>query len=302
LTESPDKVANRCGYVAIVGRPNVGKSTLLNRMLGMKLAITSHKPQTTRHSVLGILTRERGQILFVDTPGIHQRGGHALNRYLNRTAKASLRDVDLLLWVVEAGSWTDEDDAVLKEVKKADAPVLVAVNKIDRLEDKQALLPYLQSLGERLNFLQVIPVSATRGQQVEDLEQALLGALPEGDNIFPDDQLSDRPESFFAAELLREQLTRRYAAELPYQLSVEIEQFKEEDGMYRINALIWVERPSQKAIIIGRKGQAIKAAATEARKQMERFFDIKVHLEVWVKVKESWSSDEGALSRLGYWE
>ena len=302
MTESPDKVANRCGYVAIVGRPNVGKSTLLNRMLGMKLAITSHKPQTTRHSVLGILTRERGQILFVDTPGIHQRGGHALNRYLNRTAKASLRDVDLLLWVVEAGSWTDEDDAVLKEVKKADAPVLVAVNKIDRLEDKQALLPYLQSLGERLNFLQVIPVSATRGQQVEDLEQALLGALPEGDNIFPDDQLSDRPESFFAAELLREQLTRRYAAELPYQLSVEIEQFKEEDGMYRINALIWVERPSQKAIIIGRKGQAIKAAATEARKQMERFFDIKVHLEVWVKVKESWSSDEGALSRLGYWE
>jgi GTP-binding protein Era len=302
LSNQNEDSANRCGYVAIVGRPNVGKSTLLNRVLGQKLAITSHKPQTTRHSVLGIKTVRGGQILFVDTPGIHQRGEHALNRYLNRTAKASLRDVDLLLWVVEAGAWTREDDAVLQEIRQAGVPVMAAVNKIDRLEDRDALLPFLQALAERLDFLQIVPVSAAKGEQVDSLERTLLAALPEGPNIFPDDQLSDRPESFFAAELLREQLTRRYAAELPYQLSVEIEQFKEEGQMYRINALIWVERPSQKAIVIGRKGQAIKAAATEARKQMERFFDCKVHLEVWVKVKESWSSDEGALSRLGYWE
>jgi len=302
LKEQTEDSVNRCGYVAIVGRPNVGKSTLLNRMLGQKLAITSHKPQTTRHSVLGIKTGAGGQLLFVDTPGIHQRGEHALNRYLNRTAKASLRDVDLLLWVVEAGNWTAEDDAVLTAVKQAGVTVVAAVNKIDRLKNRDELLPFLQALDDRLDLLRIVPVSAARGEQVEVLEQALMAALPEGPNIFPEDQLSDRPESFFAAELLREQLTRRYAAELPYQLSVEIEQFKEEGEMYRINALIWVERPSQKAIIIGRKGQAIKAAATEARKQMERFFDCKVHLEVWVKVKESWSSDEGALSRLGYWE
>jgi GTP-binding protein Era len=293
---------NRCGYVAIVGRPNVGKSSLLNRMLGQKLAITSHKPQTTRHSILGIKTRDGGQLLFVDTPGIHQRGEHALNRYLNRTAKASLRDVDLLLFVAEAGRWSAEDDAALEAARQAGGPILAAVNKIDRLAGRDDLLPYLQSLSEKGAFLQIVPVSATRGEQVAVLEQALLQALPEGPNIFPEDQLSDRPESFFAAELLREQLTRRYAAELPYQLSVEIEQFKEDGDLYRINALVWVERPSQKAIIIGRKGQAIKAAATEARRQMEDFFGCKVHLEVWVKVKESWSSDEGALSRLGYWE
>ncbi len=293
---------NRCGYVAIVGRPNVGKSSLLNRMLGQKLAITSHKPQTTRHSILGIKTRDGGQLLFVDTPGIHQRGEHALNRYLNRTAKASLRDVDLLLFVAEAGRWSAEDDAALEAARQAGVPILAAVNKIDRLAGRDDLLPYLQSLSEKGAFLQIVPVSATRGEQVAVLEQALLQALPEGPNIFPEDQLSDRPESFFAAELLREQLTRRYAAELPYQLSVEIEQFKEDGDLYRINALVWVERPSQKAIIIGRKGQAIKAAATEARRQMEDFFGCKVHLEVWVKVKESWSSDEGALSRLGYWE
>ncbi len=293
---------NRCGYVAIVGRPNVGKSTLLNRMLGQKLAITSHKPQTTRHSILGIRTLPGGQILFVDTPGIHQRGDKALNRYLNRTAKAILPDVDLVLWVLEAGVWTDEDAEVLSALVKAGTQVMTAVNKIDRLKNKLQLLPYLDSLDGRMDLLAMVPVSASSGDQVEVLERQILQALPEGDRMFPGDQLSDRPESFFAAELLREQLTRRYAQELPYQLSVEIERFKEEGPLYRINALVWVERPAQKAILLGRKGGAMKAAATEARKAMERFFGCKVHLEVWIKVKESWSSDANALSRLGYGE
>ena len=291
---------NRCGYVAIVGRPNVGKSTLLNRMVGQKLAITSHKPQTTRHSILGIKSGPGGQILFVDTPGIHQRGEQALNRYLNRTARAALQEVDLVLFVVEAGVWTAEDQAVLAALGTVAAPCIAVVNKIDRLADKSRMLPYLQELSGRRAFRELVPVSAAKGDQVGLLEQQVLAALPEGANIFPEDQLSDRPESFFAAELLREQLTRRYAKELPYQLSVEIERFKEEGRLYRINALIWVEKPGQKAIIVGKRGEALKAAASEARRKMERFFGCKVHLEVWVKVKKSWSSDEAALARLGY--
>ncbi len=298
----PTPPAHRCGYVAIVGRPNVGKSTLLNALLGQKLAITSHKPQTTRHSLLGIRSRPDGQILFVDTPGMHQRGDQAFNRYLNRTARAVLKDVDLVLWVVEAGSWTAEDAAVLGALKDGQAPCVVAVNKVDRLGDKTRLLPYLDTLDKRGQFAALIPVSARNGDQLTVLEQCVMDHLPEGEAVFPEDQLSDRPESFFAAELLREQLTRRYAQELPYQLSVEIEQFREEGRLYRINALIWVERPAQKAILIGRKGESLKQAASAARMEMERFFDCKVHLEVWVKVKESWSSDESALTRLGYWE
>jgi GTP-binding protein Era len=293
---------NRCGYVAIVGRPNVGKSTLLNRMVGHKLAITSHKPQTTRHSILGIRSRPGGQILFVDTPGIHQRGEQALNRYLNRTARAVLKDVDLVLFVVEAHVWTPEDEAVLSALESIRVPCIAAVNKIDRLADKAELLPCLDGLSKKRAFDALVPVSATKGDQVEALEQRILQALPEGPNIYPGEQLSDRPESFFAAELLREQLTRRYAKELPYQLSVEIERFREEGNLYRINALIWVERPAQKAIVVGKQGEALKVAAREARLEMERFFGCKVHLEVWVKVKRSWSSDETALSRLGYWE
>lgn len=293
---------NRCGYVAIVGRPNVGKSTLLNRMVGQKLAITSHKPQTTRHSILGIRSRPGGQILFVDTPGIHQRGEQALNRYLNRTARAALKDVDLVLLVVEAGAWTQEDEMVLSAMEFVRVPCIAAVNKIDRLADKTLLLPLLDELSKKWAFDALVPISATKGDQVEALEQRVLEALPEGPNMFPEEQLSDRPESFFAAELLREQLTRRYAKELPYQLSVEIERFREEGSLYRINALIWVERPAQKAIVVGKQGGALKAAAREARLEMERFFGCKVYLEVWVKVKQSWSSDENALSRLGYWE
>jgi GTP-binding protein Era len=293
---------SRCGYVAIVGRPNVGKSTLLNRMLGQKLAITSHKPQTTRHTILGVKTRPGGQILFVDTPGMHQRGGGALNAYLNRAARAVLDDVDLVLLVVEAMRWTREDDLAVRRIAAAGTPAMVAVNKVDRVGDKRALLPFLETLAGRHDFREIVPVSALRGRQVERLEELVLAALPEGEPIFPEDQLTDRSSRFLAAELVREQLTQRYGKELPYKTTVEIERFEEQEGRYLIHALIWVEREGQKAIVIGSGGEALKAVATQARIEMQKLFDCPVHLEVWVKVKKSWSSDETALASLGYGE
>lgn len=295
-----DKQPGRCGFCAIVGRPNVGKSTLLNRLLGQKLAITSHKPQTTRHSILGVKTSPQGQVIYVDTPGIHKRGDQAMNRYLNRTARSALADVDLILLVVEALRWTDEDQAVLETVARLDIPVMLLVNKIDTLSDKEALLPYLAARAEQHDFAAVIPLSARKGDNLDPLEAQVLSRLPEGEPCFPEDQLTDRSERFFAAELIREQLTRRYAREIPYSLTVEIEKFEEEGSLYRIDALIWVERQGQKNIIIGAKGEALKEVGTRARLEMEKFFDKKVFLQLWVKVKKSWSSDEGALSRLGY--
>ena len=295
-------MTNRCGTVAIIGRPNVGKSTLLNRLLGQKLAITSHKAQTTRHTILGVNTLDGGQILYVDTPGIHQRSASALNRYLNRAARAVVADVDLVLFVVEAQRFTAEDQVALAAVAEAGTPAIAAVNKVDRLADKGQLLPYLQELAGRHRFLELVPVSASRGIQTDELEQAILAALPEGENLFPPDQLTDRSERFLAAELVREQLVQRYGDELPYRTTVAIERFEEHDGRYEIHALIWVERESQKAIIVGRHGEALKGAATQARLEMQKLFDRPVHLEVWVKVKQSWSSDEAALASLGYGE
>lgn len=295
-----DPQKSRCGFCAIVGRPNVGKSTLLNRMIGQKLAITSHKPQTTRHSILGVKTTDTAQIIYVDTPGIHKRGDHAMNRYLNRTARSALADVDLVLFVVEALRWTEEDQSVLDAISRLKMPVLLLVNKIDMVKNKDELLPYLQEISGKFDFTTVIPLSARKGDNLEPLERQVITALPEGEQIFPEDQLTDRSERFFAAELIREQLTRRYAKEIPYALTVEIEKFEEEGNLYRIHGLIWVEREGQKNIIIGAKGEALKEVGTQARKEMEKFFDKKVFLQLWVKVKKSWSSDEGALSRLGY--
>lgn len=293
-------MTDHCGTVAIVGRPNVGKSTLLNRLLGQKLVITSHKAQTTRHAILGVKSRPDGQILYMDTPGLHQRGDNALNRMLNRTARAALADVDLIALVLEAPRFTDEDRLALAAAATAGPPVLAVVNKVDRLEDKAALLPYLDALSKRHDFVEIVPVSARTGDQVQLLEDRLLALLPEGEPLFPEEQLSDRSERFFAAELLREQLTRRYAQELPYAVTVEIERFEDQGGRYLIHALIWVERESQKAIVIGRGGEALKATASEARRQMQRMFGCPVHLEVWVKVKDNWRSDEAALLSLGY--
>jgi GTP-binding protein Era len=291
-----------CGYCAIIGRPNVGKSTLLNRLIGQKLAITSRKPQTTRHSILGVKTVEQGQLIYVDTPGIHKRGDHAMNRYLNRTAKSVLMGVDLLLFVVEALSWVDEDEAVLESVIQSGIPVILVVNKVDKVKPKEKLLPFIAELSGRHRFEEIFPASAVSGENCDALEQRVIELLPEGEKTFPDDQLTDRSERFFASELIREQLIRRYAKEIPYALTVEIERFHDEGKLYRIGAIVWVERPGQKNIIIGKKGQALKEVATEARLEMEKMFEKKVFLEVWVKVKKSWSSDENALSQLGYGE
>jgi GTP-binding protein Era len=295
-----DQRPTRCGYVTIVGRPNVGKSTLLNRILGQKLAITSHKAQTTRHAILGIKTSPGGQILFLDTPGIHHRGDGALNRYLNRSARSAVGETDLVLLVVEALRWTPEDALALAALTAAEVPAIAVINKVDGVADKSALLPYLEALAARYPFRELFPVSAARGDGIAALEQAVVAALPEGEFQYPEDQITDRSERFFAAELLREQLVQRYGKELPYRTTVEIERFEEVDGRYRIHALVWVERPGQKAILIGRGGEAMKATATQARLEMQKLFGCPVHLEVWVKIKKSWSSDEAALARLGY--
>jgi len=291
---------HRAGYAALAGRPNVGKSTLLNRLLGQKLVITSHKPQTTRHSILGINTLDEGQIIYVDTPGIHQRGNKAMNRYLNRAAQTAMAGVDLIVFVLDVSVWTDEDQVVLKQIRDTGLPVLIAANKMDLVQPRENLLPLLAELSSRTDIEKLIPVSARSGDNCEELQQQVLQLLPAGENIFPEDQVSDRPERFFAAELIREQITRRYHKELPYAVSIEIEQFEELPHVIRILAIIWVERDNQKGILVGKGGQALKEASTEARKQLEGFFQQKVYLRLWVKVKKSWSSDQSSLAQLGY--
>ncbi|RRQ21190.1 GTPase Era [Thiohalobacter thiocyanaticus] len=291
--------AFRCGLVALVGRPNVGKSTLLNRILGQKISITSSKPQTTRHRILGIKTTAQAQVVYVDTPGLHRGGKRALNRALNRAASDAIADVDLAVLVVEAGHWTDEDDLVLQRLGQAGLPVLLAVNKIDRLTDRAQLLPELQALAARFDFAEVLPLSATRGENLDRLEQCVTARLPEGPPYFPEEQITDRSERFLAAELIREKLFRRLGQELPYGLTVQIEQFKDDDGLLRIHGLVWVERDSQKAIVIGKGGAMLKQIGREARLDMERLFGAKVFLQLWVKVKSGWADDERALRSLG---
>lgn len=293
---------NHCGYAAIVGRPNVGKSTLLNRLIGQKIAITSHKAQTTRHSLLGIRTEEGGQILFVDTPGLHLRGDSALNRRLNQTAQTVLGDVDLIVLVVEALAWTAEDERALELARKGNQPIILAVNKVDTVNPKERLLPFLEDIGRKHAFLQIIPVSARKGINVDQLAGRVLEQLPESPNFYPEDQITDKSERFLAAELLREQLTRRFGDELPYALSVEIERFEEKGALYRIGAVVWVERPGQKAILIGKGGEAMKETARLARESMESLFQAKVWLEVWVRVRKNWSNNEQDLARLGYFQ
>lgn len=291
---------HRAGYAALAGRPNVGKSTLLNRLLGQKLVITSHKPQTTRHSILGINTLDQGQIIYVDTPGIHERGNKAMNRYLNRAAQTAIAGVDLIVFVLDVSAWTDEDEIVLKQIRETGLPVLIAANKMDLVQPRENLLPLLAELSSRTNIEKLIPVSARSGDNCEVLQEQVLQLLPAGENIFPEDQVSDRPERFFAAELIREQITRRYHKELPYAVSIEIEQFEELPHVIRILAIIWVERDNQKGILVGKGGQALKETSTEARIQLEGFFQQKVYLRLWVKVKKSWSSDQSSLAQLGY--
>ena len=290
----------RCGYVAIVGRPNVGKSTLLNRILGQKISITANRPQTTRHRILGIKTGQSNQVVYVDTPGLHLGGKRAINRYMNRTAAGSITDVDIVIFVVNAMRWTEEDDNVLEKLEQASAPVILAVNKIDNIKHKEELLPFLKTLSEKRSYLQVIPLSAQTGEGVMLLESEVESILPTSPPFFPDDQITDRSERFLAAELVREKLVRSFTQELPYSTTVEIEKFSMEKNVRHIHAVIWVEREGQKGIIIGKKGQQLKRIGELARKDMERAFEGKVFLQLWVKVRSGWSDDERALRSLGY--
>lgn len=290
----------RCGYVAIVGRPNVGKSTLLNHILGQKISITSRKPQTTRHQVLGIKTEDNHQIIFVDTPGLHKGEEKAINRYMNRAASSAIKYVDLVLFLVDRTAWTDEDQMVLEQVQRAKIPTLLVVNKVDLLEDKNILLPHLQALADRGEFEAIVPISALRERNVELLEEEILKYLPESEHFFPEDQITDRSQRFLAAEIVREKITRQLGDELPYAATVEIEEFGIEGEIAHISALILVEREGQKRIIIGDKGSRLRSVGIDARQDMERLFDCKVMLRLWVKVKSGWSDDERALRSLGY--
>jgi GTP-binding protein Era len=290
----------RCGYVAIVGRPNVGKSTLLNYLLGQKISITSRKPQTTRHQVLGIKTEGGDQIIFVDTPGLHRQEPRAINRYMNRAASAALRDVDVVVMVVDRTAWTDEDALVLEQVQRAKLPTILAVNKVDLLPDKSRLLPHLEFLQAQGEFSAIVPLSALQQHNLSALEQEVLRHLPESDHFFPEEQLTDRSQRFLAAEIVREKIMRQLGEELPYAVTVEIEEFAGEGEILHISALILVERKGQKKILIGEGGARLRSIGADARRDMERLFDSKVMLRLWVKVKSGWSDDERALRSLGY--
>lgn len=294
--------ATRCGYIAIVGRPNVGKSTLVNHILGQKLAITSRKPQTTRHNMLGIKTEGGVQAIYVDTPGLHIGGKTALNRYMNRSAITALKDIDVAVFVVDRMRWTEEDEMVFERIQHLTCPLIIAVNKSDRLEDKSQLLAHLGWLAEKLPNAQIVPMSALHGDNLDTLERVVSDFLPESEHFFPEDQITDRSSRFLAAELVREKIMRQLGAELPYQITVEIEEFKQEGRILHIHALILVERDGQKKIIIGDKGERIKRIGQEARKDMEAMFGSKIMLNLWVKVKGGWSDDERALRSLGYQE
>ncbi len=289
-----------CGFVALVGRPNVGKSTILNRLVGQKVSITSRRPQTTRHRILGIKTDAQGQIVFVDTPGLHQAQPRAMNRYLNRAAMDSLRDVDVVVFIVEGTRWQKDDDWVLEKLKRVSCPVILAINKIDRVADKTELLPHLQALSAKREFSDLIPVCAKNGDHLDQLETALRKYLPESPPFYGEDQVTDRSERFLAAELVREKLFRKLGEEVPYGLTVEIERFKAEKNSLHIHALIWVEKNSHKPMVIGSKGERLKEVGREAREDMEKTFGRKVFLQLWVKVKEGWADDERALRSLGY--
>lgn len=299
-TTASNTPPTRCGYVAIVGRPNVGKSTLLNHILGQKICITSRKPQTTRHNMLGIKTEGPNQIIFVDTPGLHAGEEKAINRYMNRAAISSTRDVDVVVFVVERARWTEGDELVAQKLQGLKCPLIIAINKVDQLEDKGDLLPQLQALSERFPQAEIVPLSALRSTNLESLEKVIVERLPEGMHFFEEDQITDRSSRFLAAEIVREKVMRQLGAEIPYAVTVEVEEFEQQGKVLHISAAILVERDGQKRILIGTKGERIKQIGQAARLDMEKLFDSKVMLNLWVKVKSGWSDDERALRSLGY--
>lgn len=290
----------RCGYVALVGRPNVGKSTLMNRILGQKLSIVTAKPQTTRQRIAGIKTLPQGQVIYVDTPGIHLAARRALNRYMNRIARASFHDVDLVLFLIEAGRWTKQDAHVVRSLESVSAPVMLVVNKIDLVTDKPRLLRFLEEEVNPSLFSDVLLIAAKSGDGVGTLEDKVLQALPFSRPFYDEDQFTDRSERFLAAELIREQLMTRLHQELPYALTVEIEEFKRSKGLLSIGAIVWVERKGQKQIVIGKGGDVLKFVGSRARRALEELFEEKVFLRLWVKVSRDWSDDERALRQFGY--
>lgn len=300
VTKQQGQPVKRCGYVAIVGRPNVGKSTLLNHLLGQKLSITSRKPQTTRHTLLGIKTEGDTQLIFVDTPGIHTNQDRAINRVMNRSAVSAISGVDVVVFVVDRLEWSTADEYVAQYLANETVPVIIALNKVDMIEDKQEVLPQLQFLSEKLNVVEVIPLSALRKINLDKLEESIQGFIPDSPHFFPEDQITDRTERFLAAEIVREKITRQLGAEVPYQVTVEIEEFRVEQKVTHISALILVERDGQKKIIIGNKGERIKKIGKQSREDMESLFGCKVMLNTWVKVRSGWSDDERALRSLGY--
>ena len=289
----------RCGFVAIVGRPSVGKSTLLNTLVGARISITSRKPQTTRHRIAGILTQAGVQYVFVDTPGFQTRHQGKLNERLNRTVRESLADVDVVVWVLDAARITPEDEAVGALIP-ASMPVVIAVNKVDALKDKRALLPRLATLGALREGAAIVPVSAEKGTQLDELKAEIARHLPQAAPLYPVDDLTDRDERFLAAERVREKIFRLLGDEVPYATTVTIDRFEQEGRLRRIHATILVDRASQRAILIGEGGAQMKAIATDARKDLERLFDGPVFLEVWVRVKRGWADDAASLARLGY--
>ncbi len=291
---------HKAGFIAVVGRPNVGKSTLTNELIGQKLSITSHRPQTTRHRIHAIDTSDNYQMVFVDTPGMHIGNAKAINAYMNRTASASINDVDVILWLIEVDKWTKEDARVLEHVSRAEVPVILCVNKIDKLRSKQAVLPFLEKIGKKYQPNDFFPLSAFKKPDTQALRTLILKYLPEQDNIFDPDYVTDRSEKFIVAEFIREKLMRHLEDELPYDLTVEIEHYELDGTMQRISARILVEKASQKYIVIGNKGDMLKLIGTEARKSIEGFLERKVFLKLWVKVSTGWSDDKRALASLGY--
>lgn len=304
MNSEPIQDSHRCGSVAVIGRPNVGKSTLVNALVGAKVSIVSNRPQTTRHRLLGIATVEGGQLLLVDTPGLHRGEGRfkasAMSRVMNRAARGAVEDVDAALMVVEAGRWDEEDTLVFNVLRDGGIPVVLAVNKVDRLKDKSALLPFLAQVSAGRDFAAIHPVSALKRKGLEALVGDLLKLVPEAPPVYADDEITDRSQRFLAGELVREQLMRQLGDELPYATTVEIERFAEDGELLRIGAVVWVEREGQKPIVIGKGGTRLREIGSKARQHMERLFGRKVFLETWVRVREGWSDDEAALKAFGY--
>jgi GTP-binding protein Era len=292
----------RAGYVAVVGRPNVGKSTLVNALVGVKISIVSAKPQTTRHRMLGIASSDAGQLVLVDTPGIHREQGNAMSRHLNRAARGALPDVNAALLVIEAGRWHAEDSLAYEALVRSGVPCVLAINKIDRIKDKTTLLPFIAEHTHGRDFAAVHPISALQSKGLDALRATLLRLMPESAPVFGEDEITDKSQRFLAAELIREQLMQRLGEEVPYSATVEVESFEEDGALLRIAVVVWVAREGQKPIVIGKGGERLKAIGRSAREGMERLFGRKVFLEIWCKVREDWADDEAALRRFGYSE